>query len=328
MRRGTFFFTLLVAAVVLLAACSPATPAASTTEPVITTVPPAESTVPAEATPTAETVITTVPPAESTVEADNVSPTPVSIDPAAYNSLPDLKGRTIKAVTANDYVPLQFIDPKTGKAVGWEFDAVAEICKRLNCAVDWQVASWETMIPAIKDGQFDVGMDGITITEERGKEVDFSAPYMRSEQYMLVRADEDRFTTPEEFKADEKLLIGSQAGTTNFYTAVYTVLDGNEANPRIILFDNFGASVQALLRGDVDMVLMDKASSAGYIGANPNQLKIVGDPLAGEDFGFIFTPGSDLVQPFNDAIDSLLQDGYADYLNNRWFFLYDTSSSN
>ena len=316
---------LLIMAMVLLAACSAATPAAPTAETVITTVPPAESTVPAEEGPTAEAVITTVPPAESTVEADDT--TPVVIDQAAYNNLPDLNGREIKAVTANDYVPLQFIDPKTGKAVGWEFDAMAEICKRLNCTIDWQVASWETMIPAIKDGQFDVGMDGITITEERAQEVDFSAPYMRSEQYMLVRADEDRFTTPEAFKADEDLLIGSQAGTTNFYTAVYNVLDGNEANPRIILFDNFGASVQALLRGDVDMVLMDKASSAGYIGANPNQLKIVGDPLAGEDFGFIFTPGSDLVDPFNAAIDSLLQDGYLDFLNNRWFFLYDTSSN-
>lgn len=327
MRTRISLLTLLVIAAVLLAACSVATPAAPTTEPVITAAPPAESTAPAEESPTAEAGITAVPPAESTAEV-NGSTTTAVIDQAAYNNLPDLGGRKIKAVTANDYVPLQFIDPKTGKAVGWEFDAVTEICRRLNCVPDWQVASWETMIPAIKGGQFDVGMDGITITEDRAKEVDFSAPYLRSEQYMLVRANEDRFTTPEEFKANAKLLIGSQAGTTNFYTAVYNVLDGNEANPRIILFDNFGASVQALLHGDVDMVLMDKASSAGYIGANPNQLKIVGEPLAGEDFGFIFTPGSDLVAPFNDAIDSLLQDGYLDYLSNRWFFLFDTSNRN
>ena len=59
------------------------------------------------------------------------------------------------------------------------------------------------------------------------------------------------------FGADEKLLIGSQAGTTNFYTAVYNVLDGDEQNPRIKLFETFGAAVQALLAGDVDMVLMD-----------------------------------------------------------------------
>jgi polar amino acid transport system substrate-binding protein len=166
-------------------------------------------------------------------------------------------------------------------------------------------------------------MDGITITEERSQQVDFSVPYMTSQQFMLVRADENRFTTPAEFASDENLLIGSQSGTTGFYTAVYEVLDGNEQNPRIQLFENFGASVQALLTGDVDMVLVDAASGRGYIGANPDQLKIVGEPLATEDFGFIFTPGSDLVESFNAAIDSMKQDNYLDYLNVKWFFLYD-----
>jgi ABC-type amino acid transport substrate-binding protein len=240
-----------------------------------------------------------------------------------YDQLSDLGGRTVVAVTANDYTPLNFIDPGTGTAVGWEYDAVNEICVRLNCVVDWQVTSWEAMIAAINAGQFDVGMDGITINDERKTQVDFSDPYMTSQQFMLVRADEDRFTTPAEFAADEELRIGSQAGTTSFYTAVYEVLDGDEANPRIHLFETFGASVQALLSGDVDMVLVDAASGRGYIGANPEALKIVGDPLATEEFGFIFPPGSDLVEPFNAAIDSLKQDKYLDYLNVKWFFLYD-----
>jgi polar amino acid transport system substrate-binding protein len=51
---------------------------------------------------------------------------------------------------------------------------------------------------------------------------------------------------PKSFAADEDLLVGAQAGTTNFYVAVYEVLDGNEDNPRIKLFETFGASVQAL----------------------------------------------------------------------------------
>jgi ABC-type amino acid transport substrate-binding protein len=242
-----------------------------------------------------------------------------------YDQLTDLEGRTVVAVTANDYLPLNFIDPGTGQAVGWEYDAVNEICRRLNCVVDWQTTSWDAMIAAVNAGQFDVGMDGITITEERAQQFDFSIPYMTSQQFMLVRADEDRFLTPAEFAANEELLIGSQAGTTSFYTAVYEVLDGNEQNPRIQLFETFGASVQALLAGDVDMVLVDAASGRGYIGANPDQLKIVGDPLATEEFGFIFPPGSDLTEPFNGAIDSMVQDGYLEHLNFKWFFLYNAA---
>jgi ABC-type amino acid transport substrate-binding protein len=250
-------------------------------------------------------------------------------DPAAedvYDQLPDLEGRTIVAVTGNDYTPLNFVDPLTGQAVGWEYDAVNEICRRLNCEVDWQVTSWDTMIAAVQEGQFDVGMDGITITDEREQQVDFSDSYMVSQQFMLVRADEERFTTPQEFAADENLLIGSQTGTTNFYVAVYDVLDGDEANPRIKLFENFGAAVQALIAGDVDMVLMDAASSRGYIGANPEMLKLVGDPLGTEEFGFIFTPGSDLVAPFNAAIKTMDEDGFLDHLNTRWFFMYDPAA--
>ena len=79
------------------------------------------------------------------------------------------------------------------------------------------------------------------------------------------------------------------------------MLDGDEANPRIKLFDTFGASVQALKSGDVDLVLMDKTSAAGYIGASPGSFKVVGEPLGREEFGFIFTPGSDLVAPVNAA---------------------------
>jgi polar amino acid transport system substrate-binding protein len=242
---------------------------------------------------------------------------------SAQAKLPDLKGRTIHAVTENAYTPLNFIDPKTGKAMGWEYDAVNEIARRLNARVRWYVCSWDTMIQAVREGQYDVGMDGITITDERKKQVDFSDPYMVSQQFMLVRKDETRFENAAEFAADPKLLIGSQAGTTNFYVAVYNVLDGDESNRRIKLFETFGAAVQALLARDVDCVLMDAASGRGYIGANPEKLKIVGEPLGTENFGFIFTPGSELVAPFNAAIKSMRDDGTLEKLNTKWFFEYN-----
>ena len=79
------------------------------------------------------------------------------------------------------------------------------------------------------------------------------------------------------------------------------------------------------IRDSVDMVLVDAASGRGYIGANPDKLKIVGDAIKSEDFGFIYPPGSDLVAPFNAAIESMQQDGYLDELNTKWFFLYDPS---
>ena len=242
---------------------------------------------------------------------------------AGAAGLPDLGGRKVVAVAENAYTPLNFADPKTGEGIGWEYDAFNEIGKRLNLRVEWKQASWDTMIEAVRNGQFDVGMDGITITDERKKQVDFSDPYMVSQQFMLVRGGENRFTDTKSFAANQDLLIGAQAGTTNFYVAVNNVLDGNEKNPRIKLFDTFGASVQALKSGDVDLVLMDKTSAAGYMGASPNAFKIIGEPLGTEEFGFIFKPGSDLVAPVNAAIKSMKDDGTIDKLNQKWFFDYN-----
>jgi len=239
--------------------------------------------------------------------------------------LPDLGGRTIVAVTENAYVPLNFADPQTGEGVGLEYDLFNEIASRLNAEVDWQLSSWDVMIQSVRDGQFDVGMDGITINEERAALVDFSEPYLTSEQLMLVRADEARFADAASFAADTELLVGAQPGTTNFYVAVYNVLDGDEANPRIKLFDTFGASLQALQSGDVDTVLMDQTSANGYIGANPGAFKIVGQPLGAEDFGFIFAQGSELVAPVNAALAAIKADGTMEQLEQKWFYQYNAA---
>lgn len=245
--------------------------------------------------------------------------------PAAAQALPDLQGRAIKAVTENAYVPLNFVDPKTGEAVGFEYDLFNEIGKRLNAKVEWNLSSWDVMIQSVKDGQFDVGMDGITINPERAEQIDFSDSYLTSQQFMLVRADESRFADAKSFAADKDLLVGAQAGTTNFYVAVYSVLDGDEANPRIKLFDTFGASVQALKSGDVDTVLMDQSSASGYIGANPGAFKSLTEPLGTESFGFILAKGSDLREPINAALAMIVADGTLDKLKQKWFYEYNAA---
>ncbi|MCM2440306.1 transporter substrate-binding domain-containing protein [Agrobacterium vitis] len=236
--------------------------------------------------------------------------------------LPDLGGKTVIVVTENAYPPIQFVDPKSGKAIGWEYDAMNEIAKRLNFKVEYQNTSWDAMIQAVSDGQYNIGMTGITIKEDRKEKVDFSDPYMRSQQLMLVRGDEARFTDAKSFMALDKGLIGAQPGTSPFYTAVYEVLDGNEQNPRIKLFETFGATVQALKTGDVDLVLTDSTAGKGYVDASGGALKIIGEPLGTEDFGFIFPKGSDLVKPVNAAIAALKADGTFDALNKKWFLDY------
>src|SRR5436190_13196695 len=85
--------------------------------------------------------------------------------------LPDLGGKEITIVTENAYPPLQFLD-KDGKAVGWEYDAMTEMAKRLNFTIKYENISWDAMIPAVSQGQYDIGMTGITIKDDRKEKVD------------------------------------------------------------------------------------------------------------------------------------------------------------
>jgi polar amino acid transport system substrate-binding protein len=240
---------------------------------------------------------------------------------AIAQGLPDLGGREIVVVTENAYPPLQFLD-SAGAAIGWEYDAMAELAKRMNFKVKYENISWDAMIPAVSEGQYDLGMTGITIRDDRKEMVDFSDSYMTSEMVMMVRGDEARFTDKASFAANAELLMAAQPGTTPFYVGVYEVLDGDEANPRIKLFETFGATVEALKAGDVDLVLTDGTAGAGYVDASAGGLKIIGEKLGTEDFGFIFPKGSDLVGPMNAGIAALRADGTIDALNKTWFLDY------
>ena len=135
---------------------------------------------------------------------------------AHASDLPDLGGKSVVVVTENAYPPLQFVDPKSGQQIGWEYDAMAEIAKRLNITVKYENISWDAMIPAVSEGQYDLGMTGITIKEDRKEKVDFSDAYMRSEMLMIVRGDEERFTDAASFAANADLLMAAQPGTHIF----------------------------------------------------------------------------------------------------------------
>ncbi|MEM7721955.1 MAG: transporter substrate-binding domain-containing protein [Pseudomonadota bacterium] len=240
----------------------------------------------------------------------------------AQDALPDLGGQEYVIITENTYPPLQFIDPASGEAIGWEYDALEILAERLNFTPVIENVSWDAMIPAISEGQYDMAMNGITIRPDRDELVDFSAPYMVSQMRMLVQADEDRFSDAPGFAADEELLLGSQPGITPFYVGVYEVLDGNEANPRIVLFETIPAAVQALMVGDVDMVLSDSAGGQAYVSANPDALKMVGEPLGTEEFGFIFPNDSEFATAISAGIESMRADGTLEMLDQRWFVEY------
>lgn len=240
------------------------------------------------------------------------------ITPTEVDGTPDLQGCILRVAVENAYQPFNYIDPDSGEAVGYDYDVFAEICGIINCQPEFVETSWDAMV-AVMGGEgsfetFDVGADGITITEERAQNVDFSLPYVTSSQVLLVRLEEDRFTEPEEFAENPELIIGTQLGTTNYDAAVALV-----GEDRVIAYDQFGTAIQALLNGDVDAVMIDNVAGIGYVGVNADQLKITGTAVESEDLGFIMGQGSPLVEPINHALAQLEEDGTLGELRDEWF---------
>ncbi|MEZ4725663.1 MAG: transporter substrate-binding domain-containing protein [Caldilineaceae bacterium] len=240
------------------------------------------------------------------------------IEVGEANGMPDLQGCTLRIAVENAYQPFNYIDPDTKEAVGYDYDIFAAICERINCQPEFVETSWDAMV-AIMGGQgaletFDVGADGITITEERGEHVDFSMPYITSQQMLLVRADESRFARPDEFVAQDGLKVGTQIGTTNYDAAAELI-----GEDRIVAFDQFGPAVQALIAGDVDAVMIDNVSGLGYVGANPDKVKLIDSAIKTEELGFIFGKGSPLKAPIDTALQAMMDDGTVDELYQKWF---------
>jgi len=239
---------------------------------------------------------------------------PTTKAPDASSGLPDLGGRTVTIAIENAYLPFNYIDAATNEGGGWDYAAIGEICSRLNCTPDFVSTAWDGMIIAVSDGQYDMAADGITITPDRAKVVAFSDGYINIDQRMLVRVDETRFSTPDELAAITDLRVGSQVGTTNYDTA--SALVGAD---RVDAFDQFGFAVQALIAGDVDAVIMDETAGQGYVGENANDVKLMGDSLSSDQLGFIFPQGSDLVDPFNQAISAMKADGKLAEISTQFF---------
>jgi polar amino acid transport system substrate-binding protein len=232
----------------------------------------------------------------------------------AGSDLPDLEGRTVTVGVENAYLPFNFIPLGETEGTGWDYDAWAAICELLNCVPEFVEAGWPAVIDQVAAGELDTAADGISITDERKEIVDFSDPYMTVTQKFVVQLDDDRYATADDLIADTEATIATQVGTTNYELAVELV-----GEDRIQAFDQFALAIQALIAGDVDAVIIDDAAGLGYIGENSESIKTIDDPLQSDPLGFIYPLGSELVDPVNQAIAALADNGTLEELGLKYF---------
>ena len=226
----------------------------------------------------------------------------------------DQGGRRVVVAVEDDYPPFNYIDPASRRAVGWDYDAVRELARRLHFTPEFREISWDSMVQAVATGQFDLAANGITVTPERARVVGYSRSYAEVHQRLMVRKDERRFSSLGEFARTTGARLGAQKGNTNYSRAEEMV-----GSSRIVAYDEFGELVQALINGDLDAVIIDDVGGQGYVGANAERLRLLEGALAGQPLAFIFPKGSPLGAALDGAIEAMRADGTLERLNARWF---------
>ncbi|XVS67733.1 glutamate ABC transporter substrate-binding protein [Actinosynnema sp. CA-299493] len=168
-----------------------------------------------------------------------------------------------------------------GRYVGFDVDVARYVAAGFG--VEEEDITWREARPAdreslIEDGSVDLVVAAYSITDERRERVAFAGPYFETGQSLLVRFTETAVTGPEAL--DDRGLC-SVTGSTS----AQRVKENFARAARLVEYNDYSDCVIALLAGKVDAVTTDEAILAGYVAANPELLKVVGEPFTTERYG-------------------------------------------
>ena len=184
--------------------------------------------------------------------------------------------------------------------VGIDAEIAAKLAEKLGMKLEIVDMDFSSIITAVQTGKIDVGVAGMTVTEERLQNVDFTTSYATGVQVVIVKEDSDIATVDD---LDGKL-IGVQEGTTGH---IYCSDDYGEEN--VIAYNNGATAVQALQQGKVDCVVIDKQPALSFVEANEG-LKILDTEYVVEDYAIaVSKDNTALKDALNAALEEMIADG-------------------
>ena len=209
--------------------------------------------------------------------------------------------------TSPDFPPFESLEG--GEVVGIEVDILNKVAEKMGMELDIQQMDFDSVIPGVQAGKFDVGMSGITVTDKRKENVDFSSVYFMAAQAIVVTADSGITG-----KADlEGKKVSVQTGTT---AEEYCMGNGYE----VLAFTANNDAAAALTSGKVDAWVVDNEVALAM--APELGLTVLDEAMTSEPYAFAFQKGSELVAPFNEALDALLADGTVEQIFQQYGVTY------
>ena len=214
---------------------------------------------------------------------------------------------TVTVATSPDFPPFESLDGS--EVVGIEVDILQAITGKLGMEMKLEQMDFESVIPGVQAGKFDIGMSGITITADRQKNCDFTQPYFLASQAIVVTPDSDITC-----KADlEGKTVSVQTGTT---AEEYCMENGYE----VLAFAANNDAAAALTSGKAAAWVVD--NEVGVALAAQQGLVVLDEAMTSEPYAFAFAKDSALTAQFDEALGELLADGTVAAIFEKYGVLY------
>ena len=240
--------------------------------------------------------------AETTTSGDTAAETDTEAeaeDGAETTAAIGGEGKVLVMATNAEFPPYEYHDG--GDIVGIDVEVAEAIAGKLGMTLEVEDIAFDSIIPELESGKADIGVAGMTVNEDRLKNVDFTDPYTTASQVIIVKEDSE-IAGPDDLKGKH---IGVQLGTTgDIYASDY------EADGSTIERYNKGfEAVQAMQQGKIDAVVIDQEPAKVFVSQNEG-IKILDEALTVEEYAIAIKKGNtELLDQVNGALAELKESG-------------------
>lgn len=238
--------------------------------------------------------------AEDTTAAESKDET--SAEAAETEAAKEAAGGKLVMATNAEFPPYEYHD---GDAiVGIDAEIAKAIADELGMELEIEDIAFDSIIPEIVSGKADMGLAGMTVTEDRMQSVDFSDTYAKASQKIIVTEDSE-IASPDDLKG---VIVGVQLGTTGDIYVSDLEADGTTVERYSKGFE----AVQALSQGKIDAVVIDGEPAKTFV-AETEGLKILDESFTDEEYAIAVKKGNtELLEKINGALKTLKDNGTLD----------------
>lgn len=217
--------------------------------------------------------------------------------------------------TEPTFPPFEMPGEKADEIIGFDIDLIKAIAEDQGFEVEIRKLGFDGLIMALQSGNIDIAASGMSITEERLEEVDFSDPYIDAGLAIAVSEDNEIIKGKDDLEGKS---VAVQIGTTGADKAQELKDEG--LITEIKTFDTVDVVVMELMSGGVDAIINDLPVTQAYMAAQPGKIKIVGEALASDSYGFAIKKGNDeLLKKINAGLKNVIESGKYDELIEKYF---------